>query len=617
MRSLLREVNIDRALATTGFVSVFVALLVIARTPPATGYELSIYYAYPAHFWLLFIASSACGIAILIRQAFAAQKSSWWLAGLCLVILSNSVFLGLPFFRGYAFFPGGDAMNHVGRMKDIVATGHIGEENFYPLIHVLGVNLLDIAGLSYAAVTNFLFVFFTMMYLLNIYLLSTVVANHRGQALLITAFASPLVFSHLHTLVHPATMSIFMVPLLLYFYHRRQKIPAGQVISTILSLLLALVITFFHPITAIFAVGGLLTINLSRVLSRRIARHKELRPQGSTVTARDYTIPIAGLIAFLIWHLPHPVIVGRLRSVRYFLLNGTHTPLFTKQVEMLAMAGLSTAQAIELFIARYGAIFLYGIIAGIAVLVAIRMSLGRKAQPEPSHFAYTALFIFAVAFSALSLFGYTGEYDPERISRFFLMVAPVVSGLVFYDLIARQNPSGSGVFGRGRRAAIGLITVLILAAGVLGTFNVYQSPWVVQRNLDVSQMEISGTAWFSNHHDRRIVGAMRWPTHLEDLEDFNFGLESRPFPRAKLDPEPIPSHFGYDENSSIAETFDFQDRYLLICQWAIVFPTVLPENVRHKVPHYTEEDFARLRADPAAAQIYANREFVVWRVYGE
>ena len=50
------------------------------------------------------------------------------------------------------------------------------------------------------------------MYLLNTYLLGTVVANRRGQALLITAFACPLVFSFFHTLIHPSLLSLFIIP---------------------------------------------------------------------------------------------------------------------------------------------------------------------------------------------------------------------------------------------------------------------------------------------------------------------------------------------------------------------------------------------------------------------
>jgi len=617
LKSLLNRAIVDKVLATIGFVFVLAALIVIATTPLATGYELSIYNAYPFYFWLLIIASSACGMGIFIHQAFAAEKSKWWLAGLFLVIFSNSIFLGLPFFRGYAFFPAGDAMTHVGMMKDISVTGHIGEKNFYPVVHLLGVSLRDITGLSYATVTNLLFVFWSMVYLLNIYLLATVLANHRGQALLITAFASPLVFSFSHTLINPSILSLFMVPLLLYFYHRRQKIPSEQVTLTVISLLLVLVITLCHPVTAVFAIALVLALNLSRFLYRKITGRKELTSRGRRAIVGDYIVPLISAITFVVLYLHYPRIREIFTNLRDFLVYGDRTSLYRQQLEALATSGLTTSQTIELFIYRYGAILIYFTIAAIGVGMALRMSLSEKTQLKPMHFNYAVLFIVAVAVSAFSLFGYTGESDPVRISRFFLMVAPIVSGLVVYEFIPRQQPFHLDRLKPGRKALIGVIAILILMASVLSIFNVYGSPWVINQNLQVGQMEITGTEWFSNHQNRDIIVAMRWPTEFERFEDFNFGVESRTFARAKLDPEPIPSHFGYNENSSIAETFDFQDRYLLTCQAARIFPMVIPENIRYKVPQYTEEDFARLSADPAVAKIYATGEFQVWRVYGE
>ncbi len=122
---------------------------------------------------------------------------------------------------------------------------------------------------------------------------------------------------------------------------------------------------------------------------------------------------------------------------------------------------------------------------------------------------------------------------------------------------------------------------------ILSILNVYGSPWVVRGNLQVSGMEIAGTRWFSNHQDRDIV-ITQAGTNLRRFEDFNFGVESRPFRRAKVDPEPIPSHFGYDENISIAETFDYEDRYLLTCEAGRVNIMLIPENVRHIAHQYAE-----------------------------
>jgi len=242
----------------------------------------------------------------------------------------------------------------------------------------------------------------------------------------------------------------------------------------------------------------------------------------------------------------------------------------------------------------------------------VRSILSRRSLPDPYHFSYAALFVVGVGASVFSLFGFTGEQSPLRISRFFLIVAPVISGFVFYDLITKRHLFRWSRLKPTRKALIAAIVLAVLAAAILSIFNVYHSPWVMNHNLQVSQMNIVGAEWFSNHQDRNVVTATRLGgVGLRRLEHFHFGRA-----RATLATEAIPSHFGYKEFASISETFDFQDRYLLISEAGRVFAMMLPENARHMTAEDTEDDFARLRADPAAAQIYGNGDFEVWRVYG-
>lgn len=609
------RVDIDKVLTLTAFVCLLAALIVIARTPAATGYELTIYDAYPSYLWLFIILSSASGIGILLRQTFARQRSGWWLAGLIIVVVTNSIFLALPFFRGYAFFPGGDAMSHIGRMKDMLATGYIQPDNFYPVVHILGVSLLDITGLDEAATANLLFVSWYIVFLLSVYILATVLSKERGQALLITALAAPLIFSSLHTLIHPSMLSLFMVPLLLYFYHRKQSVHHSKPATALALILLAIVMTFIHPVTAVFAISLLLTLNLAGFLYRRVASGRQLAAEARTAMMRDYNSPLIMFAIFFLWYFSYAAIQRSIKAVNDFLLYGDRTPLVEGQLETLAMAELTMFQTVELFIYRYGTIFFYGLVASAATLIALKRSLHKRSPLEPANYAYALLFMVAVGASAFSLFGFTGEYSPVRISRFFLIITPLVSGLVLYQVITRQ-PLNRSRLKPGRKALIGVIATLILAACVLSISTVYPSPRVMETNAQRSQMEIAGTLWFSSNRDADIAVAGSALVLLR-FDHFNFGRETSPLQRAPRHLDPIPSHFGYDENDSIAETFGFQTIYLLTSERARTRMMLVPENARHMTGEYTEDDFARLRADPAAAQIYANGEFDIWWLYGE
>ena len=613
--------KVFKIIAIIAFIFIILALTIITKTPPASGYELSIYDAYPLYFWVFICISITCGILILVYQAFTEQKSNWWFIGLCVVIFSNAIFLGLPFFRGYFIYPSGDALTHLGIMKDIITTGYIGKDNYYPIVHLLGVILLKITEISRGAVTSLFFVFWSIMYLLNAYILGTVVANRRGQALLITAFACPLVFSFFHTLIHPSLLSLFIIPLILYFYHRREKLTSGQVESSIVLILLAFVITYTHPVTCIFAIIIFLAFNISRVLYKQIANRKQFVLPRALNTGGNYTIPLTMFIVFFMWYFFYAAIQGSFRRVHNFLVYGSEVSLFADQTRQLAMAELSTSQTIELFIYRYGAISLYLLISIIAIIMVVKWSISKKTELEPMNLTYGIQFIVALLVSAFSLFALTGEYDPVRISRFFLLIAPVVNGLVIYRFIDDTDKTHQQTINtirrkRKREVFICLTTVLILMVAILSIFNVYGSPRVVRENLQVSAMEITGAEWFGNRHDNDIVTATAGVS-VRRFEDLTFGREYPYTEKVKLDREPIPSHFGYDRNISIAETFDFEDRYLLTCEAGRVNINVIPESARPKAHHYTGDGFAKLTADPAVAQIYANGEFEVWRVYGK
>ena len=252
--------TIDKALAALAFLFIAMALVIIAITPSATGYEVSLYDAYPLHFWLLSIASIACGIGILLRQTFAPKKSEWWMVGFIIISFTNIVLLLLPMFRGYALYGLGDTVTHLGFAKDILNSGHIGETNWYPILHIAQTTLVQVSGVTLESTYYLLVILFYGIYTGGIYLLAKSISRHSGQVSLIVAFASPLIYSYFHVAIHPNSLSLFMVPLLLYFYHKTRSTLHQRFPNSVLLVLLAFTIVFFHPITTLLAIVVLLAL---------------------------------------------------------------------------------------------------------------------------------------------------------------------------------------------------------------------------------------------------------------------------------------------------------------------------------------------------------------------
>ena len=489
--------SVEKILFTIAFICILLISLVIFFTPHATEYELSIYYAYPFYFWGLAVTAISCGIGILIRQAFTVNKSLWWLGGLLIVIITNSIVLGLPFFRGYTFFPAGDAMSHIGIMKDIVLTGHFGSNNFYPILHILGVCLLNISGLADNVVVNILVILWNIVFLFGIYLLSSVLANRKGQALLITTFACPLIFSNLHTLIHPSMISIYLLPLLLYFYYRDLLLNNHKIANKISLILLAILITFTHPVTSLFAIIMILTLNTSLMAYRRLFKVSGNIANNIFNNRSNFNILLIMIVVYGAWYLTFVWIQNDIKSVYdFFTASGSNESLLTHQTARLSIFGISKGQTIILIFYKYGVILLYSFVS-IMVLINLTITTMRHRTLSNISFGLSVLFIVATGFSLFSLIGFTGEYEPIRIARFFLLVAPMLMGQVIYLVITNNHKFVNfSEMGLKSKLYLGIISIVIMIAGCLSIFNVYSSPWTMTGNWQVSNMDIEGTKWF-------------------------------------------------------------------------------------------------------------------------
>jgi len=590
---------IDKFLSAGAFIFITIALLIVATTPPATGYEISIYGAYPFYFWFFLIGTISCGIIILVHQAFSTEQSKWWIAGLLTILFANSIFLFLPEFRGYAFYGRGDTPTHLGHIKDILVTARIGRDNFYPLEHILGAFMVEAVGFSRTHIPAIFFTFFSGLYILNMFLLAKSISTHKRQVFLLVAFAVPLIYSFFHVNIHPNIFSIFLLPCLLSTYHR---ISCGKE-YVILLIILIFSLTFFHPVTTLFAIAVFLTFAFSLFLGLKF-RKNELQ-QAKKEVKNSLQICFILSLSFFLWYFSFTSIQHSFKRVFNWIIYQIGTPLFKSQLYALAEAELTPIQTIELFINRYGAIFLMLVVSAISFILVFH-NLLRKKHVSSINFIYAFQFLMAVLIGITMLFGYFVEYNPVRVARLPLLMGTILSALTFSDITTRCSSF---------RAII--LIAIIIAMAVLSIRSVYWSPIVCRINSQITKMEIAGTEWFERSKNSDILVAVNSNQILRRFEDYHFGVNSSSIIRTKIDPKRLPSHFSYDKSSSIAEIFDFQDRYMVMFKVDKVASLFFPENVRSKVYQWTDEDFAKLSSDPAAAQIYINGEFDVWRIYGK
>lgn len=604
-----QRVNIDKLLATVAFTFIVAALFVIATTPLATGYEISIYAAYPPYFWFFIIVAIACGIVILVHQAFAEKPSRWWIAGFSAILFTNLIILLLPIARGYVTLGRGDVLSHIGMTKDILLTGHFplareAAANPYPAIHILGANLSLVTGLTPELIAELFPGFFTLFYMVSIYLLSREVASYRGQVLLITAFGSLLLFKHANLMLAPSVQCYYLLPFTLFLLYRARASAQRSAFSFLLILVL-LLIPFLHPGEgSIFFMVTFLCLDLSLWLYRTVKRS-----QSQTVVGASHTQTIGALnpslilfVTWFAWFSYSYIFAGTIRSVWNWVVHEAGTTTAMEYADMLAKAGLSLSEFAHLFFNTWGHAAIYGLVAAVISTLVWKKFLSPRDTTEANQFTFSFLFI---VFGILLFVAFFSEFIWVEYNReiiYVIFAATVLNGLGLYALF------------RNRHKKIGMIftVLLLIATATIGIFNTFPSPMVREGNSQVTRMEMTGMDWFFTHQDNSLlidengVSQARFSGAL-------YGV-TRPSPNIRYSAPP-PDHFNYSENDMYGQSYA-QDTYFVESELSrIVYPEIFPEY--EHLWRFTPADFQRLdNHDFSVSRIYSNGGFWVYYIEG-
>jgi len=594
------------------------ALYIIESTPPASKYEISIYDAYPPYFWLFIIVSVGCGIWLLILQAFSQSSVNSLRVSLTIIFLTNLIVLLLPLFRGYAIYGRGDTLSHIGYMRDLITMGHI-NSNFYPIIHIIGIELKDILAIPYGGTVIFLYSLFYILWIINIFLLASVVAEHRSQVLLIVAFSSPLVFKAFHLKIHPSFLALFMLPLILYFAHKLKKFKDNRVENTIALVILAFLVTFAHPIVALYVIVVLLVFDFSEFLNGRFIETRGSSASSQIRSKRFTGTSLIVLVTFFAWYLSFAYIEHSMRTVYNWLIHQNIPTLFQHQLASLAEANLSIFQTIRLFMIRYGSIAIFFFVSVLAILLTMRIMLKKGQAVSRNIFNYSLQFIVASIIGAAEMFGFFVEYNPVRTFRLMLVMSVVLCGLTFYSLPVEyfSKYRGELLLKKYRKVKF-FIFVIIISIFLLNLFSVYHSPLSSEPNHHVTYGEVRGMQWFLEHqvlkYQNKNVEISRNRFQVWRFGDLLLGRETPYFERDWWNPYATPPHFRYGNNATFAEFFEFKRMYIIMCELDRVVNKFYPKNVWPKVSYFTNEDFGRINTDPTVNKIYTDTAFEVWSV---
>ena len=427
-----------KILLILAFIFIIFVLLIIAMTPPANGYETSIYNAYPSYLWVFLILANFLATLIIVQKIFYKEKSNLWMLSLFAILFGNVTFLLLYLFRGYVFYGGANAdlFSHIGWIKEIAQSGHVFENNFYPIVHIFTIIISDTLGISIAQIIWFVQVIFSMLYIPFMLLLARTISSCKEQALLITAFSTPLIFSIFYLTIHPSFFSFIFLPLLLYLYHKRKKAQM-EIKWSILIIILCLLIVFFHPITALITITIFFLFIVSNFLLRKSkAFLKHYVNASMQHNVLNFLLILA--VSFLAWYTLHQQGLIAMKSIYHNLIYGSEWTIATHYLSTLSIANLSFFQIIRLIILRYGVIVVYSLIAFSCLMILIKKFVFSRRIRE-LELSYSMQLIGAFFVAMTLIINYFIVANLVRSLSYFIMILTIFNGLVIYRIFENRR----------------------------------------------------------------------------------------------------------------------------------------------------------------------------------
>lgn len=566
---------------------------IIVRTQPASGYEISIYDAYPWYFWLIIsILIASPLIAILLENIAGQLKFSYINLTVFYALFSIILLLTLPAFRGYPFYGAGDTHSHLGLIKEISSTGHFGTTNPYPAVHILLDTLAIISSCSAETLSLYITQILFTLYIAFIFFLSRALKCSYVECLSITSFAILPALGYWLTDEHiiPSTDAFFLVPLVL-FCVTKARLADNKVPYSVLSILLLVLFPFIHIETTMFLFVALIILSLTFEI-------KGIRKNA-------YIAAIILLIGCFTWVTYTFAFSGSIRSVYDSVILGLTKE--TPPIESIASGfRVGIVDVINGIIRIYGPALLYLIIGGSLSIYKLIKFISKVNVSFLDIFLSTLLSVYAVIHLVFLSTGAIIGFNIFRQVKYSIMISSFIIGLFFTGWLSKNR----------KIACYFLLFFSIVVISILMVNSIYLSPSSYGINCQPTYSDSAGMNFLFNNRNNTILilepirraYQTRWSA-LMDIKNksaIRWGY--------KEDVKP-PDHFGYDRFSHVhLGDFYKYDQYLLVyppCE--IYYPSIYPNYPEFWA--FSPEDFKLLYMDPTVNIIYSNYALKIMLVH--
>lgn len=496
-----------------GFVLVALAVIV-ARTAPATGHEVSIYLETPLTVWIFL------GSAVLLSITTILVTNDRVLNGFAVVLmfLGAVSFVAIGILRGYRFHGLADPLTHLGWIRDLQA-GRMGfTEVYYPAAHSIAIAINELAGVPDERAAMLVVLLFTLVFFIFVGLSVRTVLPWRGAGVIgfLSAFLIlPVTNISTELMFHTFTLGSFFFMLVFFLFIRHVTDPpadapvVGRISPTAIGLTFVLLASILvHPQVALNILIFLAAIFALQVVVGR-------RGFGQPLLGRRtvYVPFIVMAIAWVAWNsqFPHVFVVGGsvLDSI-VGVIEGTMglAEDTGEQMESVQMV----ASPFEMYLKLFLVSTVYVLLALGAVGVAARGTEGPMGDRARVAVLYVAASgVLLVPFFLAHIVGDRSHLFFRHVG--FSMAIVTFLGAVMLVVFAERLT-------RGRRHAIvrplavGLLAIVL----ILSLLSVFPSPYIYYQSHHGTDHEFEGYTIAFEYHEEPIPfsGIRRGPSRFVD-----------------------------------------------------------------------------------------------------
>lgn len=590
----------------------FVLAIFTARSAPSSGYEVDIYRATPALFWIGVGVAMISALWVLSR----ARRDVPWFAALTLLGISGLSIPALPLIRGYFFYGLSDPLNHLGWARELVAGQTTFFGDIYPASHVTAAFISVLGGAPIER--GMLLVVFLLIVCYVVFSVLTVRVLLPGRTATTIALVSALLFLPINHVsfgpqFHTYSLATFFFPFVLYLVVKHvtgtpdSTLP-GRLSATDLAFAFAgAAIVVFHPQVAANVVVLLGTMAVVQLVARR--RYPESRFGRSKPVYGQFVFMTA---VFFAWNVQYTALFDLSSNLGQSLLDvvmGTSAADDQLIADRAASAdGVGTS-----IVALFGKIFLVKVLyfAVAAAVVGRHVVRYLKRRSSPSTHGHTVssvditVGLFAISGVSLAAF-FVAHYVGNIQGYFFrhvgfgmvlVMVVAAVGLTQFFSSAQRAAESR-------RIAPSSVFFVLATVALVVSMAAFFPSPYVAKPTSHVSEQQYVGYATtFEYAAESAAYGGLRTgPQRYYDARGDN--IDNR------LSWPIYPEDMGPALRDVRANDFPKEDFYYLF----LTETDRQKELVAYNGLRYTAEDFDSVTYQEGVSRVFTNGEVDTYQV---